>query len=99
MLLRQQEVTMDEDLMSMSLQALQQEVQKLRDAIRTHRDASEHELCWHHPDLWRLLPEKTDPVPAVPSWPVFMQGCVRYRQSLDRELPDVLRTDKPAAQA
>ena len=87
---------MDDDLMTMPPQALREEVQKLRDAIRTHRDASEPELCWHHPDLWGLLPEKSDPLPAIPAWPVFMQGCVRYRQSLDRELPNAARTDKPA---
>ena len=87
---------MDDDLTTMSPQALREEVQKLRDAIRTHRDASEHELCWHHPDLWGLLPEKSDPLPAIPAWPVFMQGCVRYRQSLDRDLPHAARTDKPA---
>lgn len=88
---------MDDDLQAMSLHALREEVQKLRDGIRAHRDASEQELCWYHPDLWRLLPEKSDAQPVVPSWPVFMQGCVRYRQSLDRELPDAHRTDKPAA--
>ena len=87
---------MDDDLKTMPPQALREEVQTLRDAIRTHRDASEHELCWHHPDLWGLLPEKSDPLPAIPAWPVFMQGCVRYRQSLDRELPNAARTDKPA---
>lgn len=31
---------MDDDLMIMSLHELRQEVQKLRDAIRTHRDAA-----------------------------------------------------------
>ena len=87
---------MDDDLMTMPPQALREEVQKLRDAIRTHRDASEHELCWHHPDLWGLLPEKSDPLPAIPAWPVFMQGCVLYRQSLDRDLPNAARTEKPA---
>ncbi len=86
---------MDEDLISMSTQALRDEVQKLRDAIRAHRDASEHELCWHHPDLWGLLPEKSDPLPTVPTWPIFIRGCVQYRLSLDRELPHAPRTDKP----
>jgi hypothetical protein len=23
----------------------------------------------------------------VPAWPAFMRGCVRYRQSLDEQLP------------
>ncbi len=89
---------MDEDLGTMSIQALRDEVQKLRDAIRAHRDASEHELCWHHPDLWGMLPEKTDPLPTVPAWPVFIRGCVQYRQSLDQELPDAPRTGKPFGQ-
>ena len=70
------------------------EVKRLRDAIRAHRDSTEHELCWHHPQLWSLLPEKTDPLPMVPDWPQFMRGCVRYRQSLDRELADAPRTHK-----
>ena len=38
------------------------EVKKLRQGIRRHRDSSRHELCWHHPALWGLLPEKTDPI-------------------------------------
>jgi hypothetical protein len=50
------------------------------------------ELCWHHPKLWGLLPEKTDPQPKVPDWPQFLRGCVRYRQSLDEQLPDAPRT-------
>jgi hypothetical protein len=24
----------------------------------------------------------------VPDWPEFMQGCIRYRQSLDETLPE-----------
>ncbi|TWO70810.1 hypothetical protein FN976_13700 [Caenimonas sedimenti] len=71
------------------------EVLKLRRGIRAHRGSTEHELCWHHPQLWGLLPEATDPVPVVPSWPEFLRGCVRYRQSLDEQLPDAPRTEKP----
>ena len=84
---------MDEDLADLSREALIDEVRKLRAAIRTHRDASGHELCWHHPDMWALLPEKTDPQPTVPEWPQFMRGCIRYRQSLDDQLPDAPRSD------
>ena len=86
---------MDTDLESMSREALIAEAKKLRSGIRKHRDSSRHELCWHHPQLWALLPEKTDPQPVVPDWPQFMQGCIRYRQSLDRELPDAPRSDEP----
>ena len=89
---------LDADLDRMTRDELLDHARALRAGIRAHRDSSGHELCWHHPDLWRLLPEKTDPLPAVPAWPVFMQGCVRYRQSLDRELPDGPRTDTPATE-
>lgn len=83
---------MDADLEQMSREQLTEEVKKLRQGIRQHRDSSGHELCWHHPALWGLLPEKTDPVPVVPEWPQFIQGCVRYRQSLDEQAPDAPRT-------
>ncbi|HWU81530.1 MAG TPA: hypothetical protein VN158_15880, partial [Caulobacter sp.] len=82
----------DEDLDDLPREALIDEVRKLRAAIRAHRDSTLHELCWHHPDLWALLPEKTDPQPVVPAWPQFMRGCVRYRQSLDDQLPDAPRS-------
>lgn len=77
---------MDNDLESMSRDALVAEVKKLREGIRRHRDSNGQDLCWHHPALWGLLPEKTDPVPKVPPWPDFLQGCVKYRQSLEAEL-------------
>ena len=86
---------MDDDLETMSLEALHAEVRRLRAGIRAHRDASGHELCWHHPQLWGLLPESTDPQPVVPSWPQFLAGCIRYRASLDEQLPDAPRTDEP----
>ena len=86
---------MDDDLLSMTREQLVDEVKRLRAGVRAHRDASGHELCWHHPALWALLPEKTDPLPTVPSWPEFLRGCMQYRQSLDRELPDAPRSDAP----
>ena len=84
---------MDDDLGSLSREQLLAEVRRLREGIRKHRDSSGHALCWHHPDLWALLPDRTDPVPIVPAWPQFMQGCVRYRQSLDEQAPDAPRDD------
>jgi hypothetical protein len=71
------------------------EVRRLRQGIRAHRDCTGHELCWHHPELWGLLPEKQDPVPTVPDWPAFIQGCVRYRLSLDRQAPTAPRSSGP----
>jgi hypothetical protein len=86
---------MDEDLQGMSREQLIEEARKLRQGIREHRDSTTQELCWHHPALWGLLPEKTDPVPVVPEWPQFLQGCIRYRQSLDEQVPDAPRTKTP----
>jgi hypothetical protein len=84
---------MDEDLMGLDREALVAEVKRLRDGIRQHRDSSEHELCWFHPGLWSLLPEKTDPLPTVPAWPQFLRGCLKYRESLDRQLPNARRSE------
>ncbi|WP_343037765.1 hypothetical protein [Pseudoxanthomonas gei] len=84
---------MDADLDAMTPMELAAEVRKLRAAIRAHRDSTRHELCWHHPALWGLLPEKTDPLPAVPAWPQFLRGCIHYRQSLDAQLPDAPRVE------
>jgi hypothetical protein len=86
---------MDEDLGQMTREELIDEVKKLRHGIRRHRDSIRHELCWHHPSLWGLLPEKTDPLPVVPDWPEFMRGCVTYRQSLDEQAPSAPRTSEP----
>jgi hypothetical protein len=83
---RSQEVLMDEDVDRMSRDALITEVKRLRAGIRAHRDSSGHDLCWHHPQLWGLLPERIDPEVAVPPWPKFLRGCVAYRSALDREL-------------
>ena len=85
---------MDEDLDSLSREQLIVEARMLRGAIREHRDASGHDLCWHHPAMWSLLPDKTPPDVAVPAWPQFMRGCIRYRQSLDEQAPDAPRTNE-----
>ena len=86
---------MDDDVAGMTRDQLIEEVRRLRQGIREHRDCSEHELCWHHPALWGLLPEATDPLPVVPEWPQFMRGCIRYRQSLDEQAPAAPRTGRP----
>lgn len=90
----QEDSIVDDDLAHFSREALIAEVKKLRTGIREHRDSTGHNLCWHHPQLWGLLPEKTDPQPVVPAWPQFMRGCIHYRQSLDEQLPKAPRTDQ-----
>jgi hypothetical protein len=86
---------MDEDLAGLSRDELVAEVRRLRQGIRAHRDSTGQELCWYHPALWALLPEQSDPLPAVPDWPQFLRGCVRYRESLDAQLPDAPRSQEP----
>lgn len=85
---------MDTDLDALTREQLVAEVRKLREGIRKHRDSSGQDLCWHHPALWALLPGRTDPLPIVPAWPQFIEGCVRYRQSLDKPAPNAPRSEE-----
>ena len=85
---------MDDDIVAMSREDLIVEVRRLRAGIREHRDSSGHDLCWHHPQLWGLLPERVEPEIAVPPWPKFLRGCLKYRESLDREAPSAAVFDK-----
>jgi catechol 2,3-dioxygenase-like lactoylglutathione lyase family enzyme len=85
---------MDDDLDRLSSAELVAEVRKLRTGIRAHRDSSGQDLCWHHPQLWGLLPEPIPPEVAVPPWPTFLRGCVQYRESLERELPQAGTSSK-----
>jgi hypothetical protein len=83
---------LDADLDGMTREMLIGEAKGLRAGIREHRDSSGMELCWYHPKLWGLLPEAAEADIAVPEWPQFLRGCVRYRQSLDDQAPDAPRT-------
>jgi hypothetical protein len=71
----------------MSREDLAEQVRRLRAGIRAHRDSTGHDLCWHHPRLWALLPEPAAPEIAVPPWPEFLRGCLAYRQSLEAQAP------------
>lgn len=82
---------MDEDIQGLSRDELIAEVRRLRNGIRKHRDSSGHALCWHHPQLWGMLPEPIPENIGVPAWPQFLRGCLKYRESLDRELPQAPR--------
>ncbi len=86
-------MAIDDDLPNLTREELIAEVIRLRAGIRAHRDSSGHDLCWHHPQLWNLPPEPISKDLAVPDWPQFLRGCIKYREALDRELPDAPRTD------
>lgn len=85
---------LDTDLAGMTREELAAEVVKLRNAIRRHRDGTGHDLCWYQPELWALLPEPHAGTPEVPEWSKFMEGCVKFRLSLDEQIPDARRTDE-----
>lgn len=74
----------DADLQELDHQQLRAEVKRLREAIRKHRDSSGHDLCWYHPELWSLLPEKYDPKPTIPEFGEFIHRCVAYRTGLEK---------------
>ena len=76
---------MDDDLEKLTPEALLIEAKKLRQAIRSHRDAELHDLCWYHPEMWDLLPDTKDVRPRVPKREQFLKGCQIYRASLDKE--------------
>jgi hypothetical protein len=85
---------MDNDLENMCRDDLIAEVKKLRAGIRSHRDASGHGLCWYHPHVWALLPERIDPAIAVLPWGKFLRGCIQFRSSLDLQAPAAPVHDK-----
>jgi len=33
-------------------------------------------------------------LPSVPAWPQFLRGCLRYRESLDAQLPNAPRIQR-----
>jgi hypothetical protein len=84
----------DHDLDTLLHAAFLAAAKSMRRAIRAHRDTTEHDLCWHHPEMWARLPDPPRVKPIVPEWPQFMCGCIRYRQSLDQQLGDAPRTPK-----
>ncbi|CAN5614873.1 hypothetical protein BH23PSE1_BH23PSE1_07660 [soil metagenome] len=86
-------VDLDADLDDLDRKALIAHARAMRAAIRAHRDASGHDLCWHHPDMWALLPDTPTGKVELPDWPQFMRGCITYRAALERELADAPRTE------
>ena len=65
----------DADLDGMTRAELLAHAREMRAGIRAHRDASGHDLCWHHPDLWALLPDVPKGGQVVPDWPQFLRGA------------------------
>ena len=62
----------DDDLSELDREALIAEVKRLRAGIRSHRDSSGHELCWHHPTCGVCY--LNEPIPSRP-FPSGRSSC------------------------
>jgi hypothetical protein len=70
----------DPDIREMPVIELQDEIMKLREGIRKHRDQKGDENCWLDDQfyLYGLLPEKINADPQLPEKPLMMANCSRY---------------------
>jgi hypothetical protein len=83
---------MDDDLDDLTASELRAKVERLRAAIRQHRDSTGHDLCWHHPDMWGLLPESVEPDVAVPEVAQLPSRVCPLPRVADRQLSSAQRT-------
>ncbi len=86
---------MDADLESLSREQLIAEVKRLRQAFANIATAPGTSCAGTIPRCGRCCRKKSDPLPVVPDWPQFLRGCLRYRQSLDDQLPQAPRSHEP----
>lgn len=69
----------DKDLDTMNLLELKQEILKLRNTIRRHRDARGHDRCWLDDiELYQLLPEGKEADFTLPKKEEFLKNCEIY---------------------
>lgn len=94
-------MSIDKDLMEMGRAQLMNEIMMLREGIRKHRDASGHDLCWYHPELWMLLPERVVPLHPVdaPLKEEFLSRCAEYHDSIPAEETTLDLVDNPPSDA
>ncbi len=90
----------DNDLRKMDRDQLIGEVMKLREGIRTHRDATGHNLCWYQPELWLLLPEQIVPEKPenLPPKQEFLERCETFHTECERgpkQSPPVVTISTP----
>lgn len=64
---------------SASSAALRSEIERLRKAIRKHRDAANNARCWHNDlALYGALPEGVAPGKMTDPEEVLLRNCRRY---------------------
>lgn len=62
---------------------LKKEIEKLRDAIRQHRDEKGHDRCWMDDDrLYSMLPEGNEGVDTtLPPRECFLKNCEKFYEN------------------
>lgn len=62
---------------------LKERIAELENAIRVHRDAQSHEMCWlNDSELYAVLHENlVDSRPTLPPRDEFLTNCEKYYQS------------------
>lgn len=80
----------DDEIFLMEVNELQEEVLRLRKAIRTHRDLKSHDRCWlNDARLYATLPEGEVPSMTLPPRDEFLANCAHYWK--ERQSPGGLR--------
>lgn len=75
-------MTIDRDIDAMDAAALRQEVERLREGIRLHRDEKGHDRCWVDDlRLYELLPEKLPADTTLPPREEFLKNCARFYEN------------------
>jgi hypothetical protein len=69
--------------MKETIEELKTEIEHLKNAIRTHRNKSGHNLCWlNDVELWRTLGEEVSyPHGTLPVREEFLRQCKRFYES------------------
>ncbi|HLC52149.1 MAG TPA: hypothetical protein VJI98_02800 [Candidatus Nanoarchaeia archaeon] len=69
----------DHDLKIMDVKQLKQEIIKLHETIRRHRDAKGNDRCWlDDVELYQLLPEGQEAEFTLPEKNEFLKNCEIY---------------------
>ncbi len=63
----------------MTKDQLKEEIIRLRNAIRKHRDEKGHDRCWlDDNELYMVLPEQKSADTKLPNWREFSEECRKY---------------------
>lgn len=90
---------MDDDLKNKKLEEVKEELLKLRNGIRYHRDQKGDDRCWlDDVELYKLLPEQRDADFTLPPKDEFARDCARFWQSRQPNPVNELKVDDKTIQ-